>query len=102
MDIFKKQTNLYCQLISDSKGIVFAWIPGHVCARGNIIVDLATKRSLENTVSKRLSVPYSGFKVLTNVYTQSLWQMEWDRYPENMLHKTQPKWIIPFHVPPSY
>ena len=58
---------------------------------GNTIDDQAAKRALENTVRKRLAVPYSDFKVLTNLYTKSLWQMEWDRYPDIKLHKLQPK-----------
>ena len=76
MDIFY----LYCQLVSE-------WVPGHVGTCGNAIVDLAAKCALKNTVSKRLAVPYSDHTVLT----KSLWQMEWDRYPDNKLHKIQPK-----------
>ena len=41
--------------------------------------------------SSRMAVPYSDFKVLTDMYTKKLWQMEWERYPENKLNKIQPK-----------
>ena len=40
-------------------------------------------------------IPYSDFKVLTNVCTKKLWQQQqqkkWERYPENKLFKIQPK-----------
>ena len=38
-----------------------------------------------------MAVPYSGFKVLANMYTKNLWQTEWERYPEIKLYKIQPK-----------
>ena len=60
--------------------LVFAWDPGHVGIRGNSIGDLAAKHALEMCVHKRMAVPYSYFKVLTNMYTKMLWQMEWERY----------------------
>ena len=95
MDLF----NLYFKLICDNKYIVFAWVPGHVGIQRNSVVDLAAKRALVKPVNKRLAVPYSDFKVLTNMYTEKLWQMEWERYPENMLFKIQPKVDdpIPYH-----
>ena len=82
--------NLYFKLC-DNKDIVFAWVPGHVGIRGNNVVDLAAKHALEKSISRRVAVPYSDFKVLTNVYVKKLWQMEWERYPENKLYKIQPK-----------
>ena len=41
--------------------------------------------------SRRMAVPYSDFKVLTNMYIKKLWQTEWERYPGNKLYKIQPK-----------
>ena len=83
--------NLYFKLICDNKDIVFAWVPGHVGIRGNNVVDLAAKHALEKSISRRMAVPYSDFKVLTNMYLKKLWQTEWERYPENKLYKIQPK-----------
>ena len=82
--------NLYFKLC-DNKDIVFAWVPGHVGIRGNNVVDLAAKHGLEKSTNRRMAVPYSDFKVLTNVYVKKLWQTEWERYPENKLYKIQPK-----------
>ena len=75
----------------DNKDIVFAWVPGHVGIRGNNVVDLAAKHALEKSISRRMAVPYSDFKVLTNVYVKKLLQTERERYPENKLYKIQPK-----------
>ena len=86
VDIF----NFYFKLC-DNKDIVFAWVPGHVGIRGNNVVDLAAKHALEKSINRRMAVPYSDFKMLTNVYVKELWQTEWERYPENKLYKIQPK-----------
>ena len=72
--------NLYFKLC-DNKDIVFAWVPGHVGIRGNNVVDLAAKNALEKSINRRMAVPYSDFKVLTNVYVKKLWES----YPENKL-----------------
>ena len=82
--------NLYFKLC-DNKDIVFAWVPGHVGIRGNNVVDLAAKHALEKSINRRMAVPYSDLKVLTNVYVKKLWQTEWESYPENKLYKIQPK-----------
>ena len=63
--------NLYFKLC-DNKDIVFAWVPGHVGIRGNNVVDLAAKHALEKSISRRMAVPYSDFKVLTIVYVKKL------------------------------
>ena len=63
MDLF----NLYFKLMCDNKDIVFAWVPGHVGIQGNNVVDLAAKHALEKSISRRMVVPYSDFKVLTNI-----------------------------------
>ena len=73
------------------KTLFFAWVPGHVGIQGNNVVDLAAKHALEKSINRRMVVPYSDFKVLTNVYVKKPWQMEWERYPENKLCKIQPK-----------
>ena len=83
--------DLYFRLICDNKDIVFAWVQGRVGIRGNSVVDLAAKHALEKPVNTRLAVPYSDFKVLTNMYTKKLWQTEWERHPETKLYKIQPK-----------
>ena len=83
--------NQYFKFICDNKDIVFAWVPGHVGIRGNNVVDLATKRALGKPINRRMAVPYSDFKVLTNMYIKKLWQTEWERYPGNKLYKIQPK-----------
>ena len=87
MDLY----NLYFKLMCDNKDIVFAWVPGHDGIRGNNVVDLAAKHALEKSISRRMAVPYSDFKVLTNMYVKKLWQTEWERYPGNKLYKIQPK-----------
>ena len=76
MDLF----NLYFKLIYDNKDIVFAWVPGHVGLWGNSVVDLAVKHAREKPVNKTMAVPYSDFKVLTNMYIT----------PEHKLYKIQP------------
>ena len=55
------------------------------------VVDLAAKHALEKSINRRMAVPYSDVKVLTNVYVKKLWQTEWERYPGNKLYKIQPK-----------
>ena len=87
MDLF----NLYFKLMCDNKDIVFAWVPGHVGIRENNVVDLAAKHALEKSINRRMAVPYSDFKVLTNMYVKKLWQTEWERYPGNKLYEIQPK-----------
>ena len=59
--------NFYFKLC-DNKDIVFAWVPGHVGIRGNNVDDLASKHALEKSINSRMAVPYSDFKVPTNVY----------------------------------
>ena len=56
-----------------------------------LLLTWVAKRTPEKPVNKELAVPYSDFEVLTNMYTKKLWQTEWERYPENKLHKIQPK-----------
>ena len=94
--------NLHFKLMCDNKDIVFTWVPGHVDIRGNNVftwvpghvdirgnnvVDLAAKHALEKSINRRMAVPYSDFKVLTNMYVKKLWQTEWERYPGNKLYK---------------
>ena len=80
-----------------SFSVVISWLPFRVQPlfsvgiRGNNVVDLAAKHALEKSISRRMAVPYSDFKVLTNMYIKKLWQTEWERYPENKLCKIQPK-----------
>ena len=90
--------SLYFKLC-DNKDIVFAWVPGHVGIQGNNVVDLAAKHALEKSINRRMAVPYSDFKVLTNVYVKKQWQTEWERYPENKLYKIQPKVHDPIPSP---
>ena len=61
--------NFYFKLC-DNKDIVFAWVPGHVGIRGNNVIDLAAKHALEKSINRRMAVPYSDFKVLTNMYVK--------------------------------
>ena len=49
-----------------------------------IFVGLEAKIALKNPKSKRLLVPYSDTKMLTSVYTKSLYQTEWDIYPDKL------------------
>ena len=77
---------LYFKLMCDNKEIVFAWAPGHVGIQGNSVVDLAAKHALEKSINRRVVVPYSDFKVLSNMYVTKLWQTEWERYPGNELY----------------
>ena len=59
----------YLRLICDGRDTFC--LGSRVCYhRGNIVVDLAAKQALEKPVNKRLVVPYSNFKVLTNMYTK--------------------------------
>ena len=39
----------------------------HVGIRENSVIDLAVKRALEKPVNKRMAVPYSDFKVPSNI-----------------------------------
>ena len=64
--------NLYFKLMCDNKDIIFAWVPGHVGIRGNNVVDLVAKHALEKSINRRMAVPYSDFKVLTNIYVKKL------------------------------
>ena len=57
----------------------------------NSVVDLVAKRALKKPFNNRLAVPYSDFKVMTNMYTKKLWQTEWERHPESKFCKIQPK-----------
>ena len=76
----------------------FARVPGHVGIRGSSVVDLAAKLALEKPVKKRLAVPYSVFKVLTNMYTKKLWQTEWEDIQRISCTRFNPKWMIPFRL----
>ena len=49
---------------------------GMLAFGGNNVVDLAAKHALEKSINRRMAVPYSDFKVLTNVYVKKLWQTE--------------------------
>ena len=59
--------------------------------RGNNAVDLAAKHALEKFSNRRMAVPYSDFKVLTNMYVKKLSQAEWEKHPGNKLYKIQLK-----------
>ena len=89
--------NLYFRLFCDNKDIVFAWIPEHVGIQENSVFDLAAKRALEKPVNKRLAVPYSDFKVLTNMYTRKLWQTDGKDIQRISCIRFNSNWMVPFH-----
>ena len=65
----------------DGKEIVFTWVPGHA--------DSAAKDALVGDISVEL-VPFSDIKASTNKYILDLWQLEWNEFLENKLHKIFP------------
>ena len=61
----------------DQKGIVFMWIPGHVCIRENEAADRAAKEAVVREPTDDL-MPFSDLKPLTAKDIHQFWQKEWD------------------------
>ena len=57
--------------------------------RGNSPADYATKDALAGDISVEL-IPFSDLKSPANKYILALWQLEWDEFPGNKLHKIFP------------
>ena len=70
-------------LTKGGKEVVFIWVPGHVGIRGNSAADSAAKDALVGDIWVEL-IPFSDLKPHTNF---DLWQLEWDEFPENIVHK---------------
>ena len=82
--------DLYTEMTTDGREIVFIWVPGHVGIRGNSAADSAAKDALDGDISVEL-IPFSDLKSLTNKYILELWQSEWDEFPENKLYISNTK-----------
>ena len=77
---------LYVNLTTDGKKIVFIWFPGHVGIRGNSAADSAAKDALVDDKAVEF-IPFSDLKARTNKYILQLCQSESDEFPENKLHQ---------------
>ena len=56
---------------------------------GNSAADSAAKDALVGDILVEL-IPFSDIKAHTNKYILDLWQLEWDEFLENKLHKIFP------------
>ena len=73
------------ELTRDGKEIVFIWVPSHVGIRGHSAADSVAKDALTGDILGEL-IPLSRI----NKYMLEVWQLEWDEFPENKLHKIFP------------
>ena len=73
------------ELTRDGKEIVFIWVPSHVGIRGHSAADSVVKDALTGNILGEL-IALSR----TNKYMLEVWQLEWDEFPENKLHKIFP------------
>ena len=84
---------LYMELTTNGKEIVFVWVPGHVGIGGNLAadsnLDSAVKDALDGDISDEL-IPFSDLTSSVNKYLLELWQLEWNKIPQNKLHKIYP------------
>ena len=73
------------ELTRDGKEIVFIWAPSHVGFREHSAADSVAKDALTGNILGEL-IALSR----TNKYMLEVWQLEWDEFPENKLHKIFP------------
>ena len=66
---------LYMELTTNGKEIVFVWVPGHVGIRGNLAADSAVKDAIDGDISDEL-IPFSDLNSSVNKYLLELWQLE--------------------------
>ena len=70
---------LYMELTTNGKEIVFVWVPGHVGIGGNLAadsnLDSAVKDALDGDISDEL-IPFSDLNSSVNKYLLELWQLE--------------------------
>ena len=77
--------------ISQTKSIVFCWIPSHIGIRGNEKADVAAKESLLNDVHD-MKVPFTDYKPVINEFILRKWQERWDALQlGNKLYFIKPK-----------
>ena len=70
---------LYVELTTNGKEVVFVWVPGHVGIGGNLTadsnLDSAVKDALDGDISDEL-IPFSDLNSSVNKYLLELWQLE--------------------------
>ena len=75
--------------LSETKEILFCWLPSHVGIKGNEAADVKAKASLDLEISN-FKLPCTDFKPFINRYILSKWQLSWDRATFNKLHEIKP------------
>ena len=58
--------------------------------RGNSAAVSAAKDALDGDISNEL-IPFSDLRSRVYKYVLELWQLEWDEFPENKLHRIFPE-----------
>ena len=75
--------------LSQTKEILFCWLPSHVGIKGNEAADVKAKASFDLEISN-FKLPCTDFKPFINRYILSKWQLSWDRATFNKLHEVKP------------
>ena len=84
-DIFEQ----LCNLLSQEKHVVLAWVPSHIGIPGNERADKVAKEALKEPVSEA-RIPYTDLRSQIHKHIKKSWQDQWDECPRNKLHAIQP------------
>ena len=76
-------------LTKDRKEIGFVWVASHLGITGDLAADSTAKDALKGNILDEL-IPFSDLKFSVNKYLSKLWQLDWDKFLENKLHKIFP------------
>ena len=75
--------------ISNSKTIVYCWIPSHIGISGNEKADSAAKSALSQNI-EHIKIPYTDYKPAVNKFILNKWQQRWNENEYNKLFSIKP------------
>ena len=66
-------------------------MPSHIGIQGNEMTDSAAKTAQNNPLDTHFKIPFTDLKRTINIYTKQKWQIYWDNFQNDKLHKIMPQ-----------